>query len=299
MKFLLLTLLLNIGFISNLFSRNRPLRYLVIESEHIMIGYVIKTFENKKIKDSISFNLDDTIAQISILEQIQGNIKTDTIELAFSPNAMSMMPLPRYFDDTHVIIFWDGNHTTSYDLIHENITLNKNEIEVYKQKILEMQKILKYSSKAQQLTETVEWLVKCVENKTTQYEGSCELNTEKNFMFGYISEDLEDFGCLLTFSQKYRLKKVLLETTKLYEIDLDLVDLVYLGNEKEIEFFLIKSLKSVTNDPYDILASVSIIEKLNEIKKIKKIDSLLGKVYILNENNNTIKIINKCIKLLE
>jgi hypothetical protein len=163
----------------------RPLRKLVMDSEYIIVGYVSKTYDRAKDKDDWGAKG----AKIVVLERLQGNIKEDTLEISFNPNMMCPEP-DRYFDSTFVISFInkrDGKYHTCA-LSYGAKTLKQEEIEIYKTRIFEIQRLLKITDKERQFQEIVEWLVKCAEKEATRWEGVFELSPDSDFM-SYYSRD--------------------------------------------------------------------------------------------------------------
>ena len=278
MKKLKLIIFLIFIFSNNLFATNypispRPLRQLVIESENIIVGYVVSTFV-KKTKDS---ERGTKIARVAIIEQIQGEIIQDTLELEFNPNMVCPSPA-MYYEKTFVMSFlkkYKSEYTT-YALNYGAKTLKKNEIEIYKNRIFEIQDILKIANKEHQFTETKEWLVKCAENETTRWEGTFELSPESNFMSFYSKDAKIDFKSLLSIEQKNRLKKALLTSTNSEYVDFGLVDLVYIGNEKEIEGYLLKSLKELKDD--NLWIADGFINRLKHKNNTKEVSLIIEKL---------------------
>lgn len=249
MRKIIILLLAILGLTNNLLAypiSPRPLRKLIMESEYIISGYVVKTYSKDKEKDSWG----NRVAQIAILETLQGKIKRDTIEVEFVPGMICPAPA-RYQDSTYVLAFLDyeDGAFTTHALSYGSKTLSKEEISIYKMRILEMQQILKITNKATKFQETVEWLVKCAENETTRYEGSFELSPESNFMSYYSRDEKpDDYKIVLSQEQKDRLRKSLLYCKDVP--DFGIVDLVYKGNEVEMEMFLINKLKALSKEHY-------------------------------------------------
>jgi hypothetical protein len=245
MKNIIISLLILVELSSNCFAypiTPRPLRALVAESEFIILGYVVKTFENKNENNPWT----SKIAKITVLENLQGKMDKDTIALIFCPNMICPAP-DEYYDSTYVISFLkkDKNgkfytHALSYGAK----TLKKKDIEIYKQRILEIQQILKITDSEEQKRETVEWLVKCAEHEITSWEGTFELNSIIDYK-KYDSCDTcdfkQDFNKRLNSEQKERLKLALLNFKQ--EVDFHLVNLVYEGNEKQVDVFLLNKLR--------------------------------------------------------
>ncbi len=297
MKLNVLFLLLILCKTSELFAaliEPRPLRKLVIESENIIVGYVVKTTEKKILEGEWT----NRIAKIAVLEKLQSDIKKDTIEIEFNPNISCPYP-DRYYDSTFVIAFldWDKirgkffTHALSYGAK----TLNKEELKIYKQRIFEIQQILKIPNKEKQHLETIEWLVICTENPITRWEGIYEL-TRKLDSKNVNSNKLE---FEINTNQKERLKSVLLNLNGY--VDFELVDLVYKGNEEEIDNFILQKLKSLNNS--DCIYIGSYLYSLKHRNKSKEMDDVMeqfNKFMIECDNPTELKkTIEKFIQLIE
>ncbi len=277
----------------------RPLRQLVLESPYIIVGFVVKTYELKDEKDERSYS---RIAKIAVIENLQGQLKYDTIEVVFTPGMICPSP-DRYVDSTFVISFIERDKKSgrfyTHALSYGAKTLEKAEIEIYKSRISEIQQILKIKDQKLQIKETVEWLVKCAENETTRWEGTYELSPESNFMSYYSRSKNEDFKINLTPEQKERLKKALLSSTGF--IDFGLVDLVYRENEEEIDKFLLSELKALDSNYYWI--ADSFMDRLKHKNNSTEMENLLvrfGKIQFEYDKQNEIKtIISEFISLVD
>ncbi|NNT72411.1 hypothetical protein HKT18_09315 [Flavobacterium sp. IMCC34852] len=233
----------------------RPLRMLVSESKHIIVGHVIKVEKitrkiNRKQSDT------DTFAYIVVNERLQGSIKDDTIKIEFEPG-MICPASDMYYENTDVLAFLDeenGKYAT-HALSYGSKTLDKEGIAIYKERIQEIQSILKVDNTIEQLKQTVEWLVKCAENHYTQWEGTFELSPDSHFMSFYSRSKAPDFELLLSNDQKERLKTALIKSADQSYLDLGLVDLVYEGNENEIDALMLKNLKALVDEDYNWFAS--------------------------------------------
>lgn len=271
---------------------------MVIESHFIIVGYVVKTYENKKSKD----DWGSMIAKIVVLENLQGEIKKDTIEIEFNPNMICPAP-DRYFDSTYVISFLDkdtenGKFRTTA-LNYGAKTLKKEEIEIYKQRIAEVQQILKIRDKEKQFSETVEWLVKCAENETTRWEGTYELSPESNLMSYYSQDKKQNFKSVLNVEQKERLKKALLTSNEM--VDFGLVDLVYKNNEVLIDDFLFGKLKALKEDDYWIADEFMnrLKHKNNSVEMMKVLEEYEKLRFEYDKKDQLAKTIEQFIKLIE
>lgn len=224
----------------------RPLRKLIMESEYIVIGYVLEVEERKEKKDSFG---PSSVARIAVREVLQGNIKGQIIEVPFHANFICPAPAV-YVPKTDVLAFLDKRKGQYYThaLSYGAKTMSTDQLEIYKNRIVEMQKILTITDVDRKFVETIEWLVKCAEHVATRWEGVYELSPESDFMSYYSRSEHPPFKYLITPEQKQRLKTALLNTTELGYGDFGLVDLVYVGNEDEIYQYLLSGLKKLPDD---------------------------------------------------
>ncbi len=295
----ILSILIFIGVSNDLFAallEPRPLRKLVIESEYIIVGYVIKITEKESLKNEWTTR----IAKIAVLENLQGEPKKDTIEIQFNPDMSCLYP-DRYYDSTFVIAFldWDKRRRKffTHALSYGAKTLSKKDIEIYKQKIFEIQQILKIPDKEKQRIETIEWLVTCVENPITRWEGIEELSKNQKMDSSSSINRNQIFD--INTSQKERLKNVLLNLNGY--VDFELVDLVYKGNEVEIDGFILQKLKSLDNP--DCTNYISYLYTLKHKNTSKEMDEVMEKFnqLIIDCNNPKAfkQTIEKFIQLIE
>lgn len=286
----------------------RPLRLLVTESKHIVVGYVISTFDKKeeKKKKKNHYYPYVRVARIAVLECLQGKMMRDTIELEFSPNMTCPAP-PNYIDSTHVLCFLnedeDGTLYT-HALSYGSKTMPLNDIAVYKARIKELQLILQQTDEAKKHTETLDWLVSCAEHQVTRWEGIFELWPESDFM-SYYSNDLQEaFNDSLTPAQQKRLYQALLNTGELYYSDFGLIDMVYKGNEMAIDALLLRNLKALREDDYWIAEKY--LERLRyhnltaEMRKImEQFEALRNDINFYDKKAEIKAIIDTFIKLID
>jgi hypothetical protein len=249
MKSLIIILVLCTG-ISHLLSSYpispRPLRKLIIESEYIVSGHVKDIREQARKKNEF---FGGSVAELVVYEILQGKISETSIFITFNPYLVCPAP-PRFKKDTDVLVFLSKRekhffvHALSYGLK----TLSIAELNVFKMRISEMQKILQIEDTDRQFVETTEWLVKCAEHPVTRNDGVYELTPESNFMSYYDRTENLPFKFVISAEQKLRLKIALLSTTDNDYVDFGLVDLVYLGNEEEIFNYLLNGLRNVGED---------------------------------------------------
>ena len=222
----------------------RPLRKLVSESGYIVVGHVVEIVSVKTRKENWGPN---EAARIRVVEVLQGKIQDEIIEVEYISTMICPAP-PRYYADALMLVFLDKGENGKYRthaLSYGAKALPASAIAVYKARIGEIQKINQITDPDSKFMETIEWLVKCAEQKATGWEGIFELSPESDFMSYYSRSDAPPFRYLLSEDQKQRLKRALLETSEPSYSDLGLVDLLYASNEEEVRSFLLNGLKNI------------------------------------------------------
>lgn len=286
----------------------RPLRKLVMESDAIIVGDVIKVYKNepkiesKKRRKKSNYSSSYSIARIVIRETLQGQVNNDTIEITFEPNMICPAP-PMYFENSKVLVFLD-NKNGKYDthaLSYGSKTLDTIGIKVYKDRIQEIQSIIKIEDSAVKQNHTIEWLVKCAENPITRWEGVFELSPESNFMSMYSQEPNQVLKDHLNADQKARLKKALELSYETSYYDFGLSDLIYLDNQEEINSILLEKLKKLDSKSYWFASDFMV--RLKHLKDNAEMESLLKKQseieYSYNNESERKKIIDEFVALIE
>lgn len=250
----------------------RPLRKLVIESEYIVYADVIRT-ETIKTEDPWS----NTKAILAIRNILQGKIKQDTIEVFYTPGMICPAPA-RYEVGTTVLAFLDpykegfSTHALSYG----SKTIDNHCFDIYKTRIIEIQNILKIQNKKSQTEQTINWLVSCVVNSCTRWEGTYELSPHSDFMSNYDRDEE-------TFKQKYKLndqqisalRDAFFKIESLNFSDMGLIDLIATKKDPELLKFLILKLKTA------------------DIEKMWFLDILMTKIAQISERDDLLHIVEK------
>ena len=317
MKHIIIFAAIILSFTSTVFAypiRQRPLRQLVIESQYIIVGYVIKTYDKenniKEENGKTVIRFGPKIAQIAVLENLQGQIKKDTIEIEFSTGMICPEP-DKYLDNTYVISFLDKNKDKKFQthaLSYGAKTLKSEEIKIYKNLITEIQQILKIKDENTQFDKTVEWLLKCAENPVTRWEGVAELSMHSGFWFQHFCDENaflkkgiteDNYRNFLSKTQRNRYKKVLFTSNELPEFNA--VDLVYKDNESEVDDFLLDKLKKIKEEHYWV--ANEFMKRLKHKNDPCEMSDLLKKFNELQFDKNKRKelkeIIEKFISLVE
>ncbi len=280
-------------------SSPQTLRFLVDQSEFIVVGYVQKTVTGHTEKEG-----NFRIVKITVKERLQGKVDEDTLSFKFYNNSINFVPANvQYFDSTYVILFLSNSSGKYYT--REGAfgvkTLALDEIEVYKKRIKEIQVIQEITDKNKMFSETLEWLVKCAENEATRKEGTDELNPKKSLTELYSKDDLQDFKQALSPEQKERLKKALLSSKISHNADFALVDMVYKKNKKEIDKFLLINFKNIPEE-YLFAYAPDYMDHFLKKHGSKKAHALEDEFYKVSYKGDTKKIkdvVSQFINLIE
>ncbi|MFD0863351.1 hypothetical protein ACFQ1M_14145 [Sungkyunkwania multivorans] len=229
----------------------RPLRKLIKESEYIVIAKVseISSVEESDIWASAN-------AHLKISETLQGTIDSEIIQVSFNPGLVCPAPA-NYPKGKTVIAFLDkdkeGGYTT-HALSYGTKVVDETGIAIYRARILEMQEIQKIKNKRMRREATLDWLVSCIVEPVTRWEGTYELSPESDFMSFYDrSKDDGEIFYLLSKDQQKKIKKALYETEVLEYSDIGLIDMVMTQQDEELDRFLVTKFKAMfeKNDDSD------------------------------------------------
>ncbi|ASK30243.1 hypothetical protein CEY12_09005 [Chryseobacterium sp. T16E-39] len=254
----------------------RPLRKLIIESENIVYAKVKDIKENKLAKPSDWNN--SHIAILVIQEVLQGKLNTQTIEVYFSPEFSCPMPA-HYKKGTTVLAFLDKNKDEegykTHALSYGAKILKKEKYSIYKNRIIEMQKILEIKDENEKKIKTTDWLVDCSLDPVTREEGIFDLTSNTNFM--YFAEDTNKkptYEFELNEIQKNKLRAAFFAAKKIDTLDLEMVDLVKKENDKELLDFLILNFKK-QNEKENVgdqfmMMKIADLTNRNDLKQIIK-----------------------------
>jgi len=257
----------------------RPLRKMVMESDYILHGKVLKlgTRVVKKGNDM----WDRNYALIVVKEWLQGKPGYDTIEVAYA--AGLICPAPAHFiEGEEEIIFLDGDkknkkqfgvHALSYGV--KNF-LTDTGIAVYKKRIREMQHILQLDDEDQRQEATLAWLVACACNKYTAWEGIYELSPKSDFMSFYDDDPAMPKELALKQQQRQQLMDALLENDTLTYHQTGLIDMVVGLNDTKLLPFLKKQLLMIPQE--DMWYATGIMQHIVKLTRNDELESLLSSI---------------------
>lgn len=291
----------------------RPLRKLIIESEYIIWGKVVEVGYLKPDKKKEDFWGRD-FALIEITETLQGKIKTDTIRVFFT--AGLTCPAPGvFYEGEQALAFLDKKektndftvHALSYGVKHG---LDTQEYTTYKNRIKEMQDILRTQDSKTCNETVVNWLVRCAQHAATRWEGMYELSPGSDFMSYYDREESISEGIIISTANRKKLFEVLLLVDTLNYSDIALADMALgINDSLLLGFMKSKLLLFDKEENYWTAAEVmkrivlltgdaeleKLVEKLKEIyfgytEKEKKEAKEIFKRFLIKMKNTPLKI---------
>lgn len=264
----------------------RPLRKLVIESDCIIQAYVIElgTEKVKKEKKKKRFDYDavKSYALLLVREVWQGKINIDTLKIYYPAGLICPAP-PRFEEHTEIIAFLDqaddgfSVHALSYGV---KTFFQKDGVTSYKDRILEMQKILQQKDSKEKYNTTIEWLVTCAENPHTRWEGIYELSPTSDFMSYYDQDNDSPKGIYISSEHRQRLFTALLATANPGYEELGLVDLCKGIDDTRLLTFLKNTL--IKKDEENLWVAGYFMQKILQFitnEEMEKISEEFDKYY--------------------
>lgn len=270
----------------------RPLRLLVKESELIIRGKVIEIGYLKGNDEKFTNIWDRDYAVIQVTEVFQGIVRVKTIKVFFC--AGMICPAPGTFSkDEDVLTFLNKRekgegyyvHALSYGVKHQ---LNESGFAAYKSRIKEMQEILTEDGKEQEQL-TLEWLVKCAEDKNTRWEGTYELSPGSDFMSYYDRNERVRKDIYLTSNQRKRLFDAFMQTDSFDYSDLSLADMIKDVDDCRVLGKLKKALTNLDisdDDYYYLYEAVAIMSRIVQYSghtELKDIHTVISKLSFWEE----------------
>jgi hypothetical protein len=254
MKRGLLIMFCVIAFVIQVFCKpacTTSLRLLIKESQYIYVGYVSDIIEVPK-KKKLKIQTKDSIAYITVLEVLQGELENDKIKVFFNSNYICPAPA-KFYKNTRVIVFLDKKGYKYYPAggWQASKTLSQIKIKIYKERIKEMQKILTLHDSIERRSLTVDWLVDCALDSVTRSEGTLELLPRDELLICDDFENKNQYGKSLTPIHIEKLRNALLSSTDSDYSLSGLYKLVRKDSDIEFEKFMISKLKTIKQFDYN------------------------------------------------
>lgn len=227
----------------------RPLRKLVTEAEFIVIAHVSKITREETSETDF---FGGTMAHLEIREVLQGNLDAAVAKVSFNPGIVCPAPA-HYAEGTTVVAFLTraGDVFRTHAMSYGAKTVDADEASILKDRILEMQAILKVKNDWERTSQTLDWLIACAEHPVTRWDGLYELSPESDFM-SYYDRDGRTRKEMYSLSaaQKARLRGFLFASEKLSYHDMGLIDLLARRGDTELIAFLSQQMKAA--DPEEM-----------------------------------------------
>jgi hypothetical protein len=270
----------------------QTLRKLIERSQFIVIATIdnpekVKKYYNETTKDSMEYFIfgGDGLADLYITEILKGKLENQqAIQVGYE--AGMICPAPANYPDKKMVIAFLGKEDTSnvYYTVGlsygSKIMDSEAELNTFKQRITEYIEILKITNKKNRKIATVEWLVKCAEDKNTRWDGAYEFGRKGDFMSYYDRSKDEQFYKKLTKSQMHRLDSTFFATDTIGYNELCLVNLVSTNNYPKLINHLVKSMP---NSEYYI--TTDIMKKIIELIPNNELQQIFNETYNLSYND--------------
>ena len=265
----------------------RPLMSLMKEAKIIVTGYVLNTYREKTGIFYNKYEKEQGVAQVEIREVLTGDLSVnDTIKIVYSIDLICPQPAS-FYDSTDVLLFLgkseSDNSYFSYAMSYGTKILTLKEIELYKKLMVEIRVIWELEDETKRKIETVEWLVKCMENPASRFEGLYEMKQdhldfdeyallleEKKTMIEI--EDPNNYRQMLTDEHRKRLKKALISTEKITHLEFNLIEVVEIKIDNELNEWLYCQLNKFHKEEYFYYIADDLFRMINTYHK----DSVLN-----------------------
>lgn len=270
----------------------QTLKKLIENSQCIVVATVdnpktkvirVKYFNTTKNDTVVEFKkvfTRDGLADLYLNEILKGNPGETHIQVTYSENLICPAP-PNYPHNMTVLAFLnqvDSSPTyLTVGLSYGSKIMNsEEELNSYRTRIYEYLEILNMTDKRNKNEATVEWLVKCCENKFTRWEGSQELSRQGGFMsFNNRSKDPQLYK-KISKSQLQRLDSAFFATDTIGYDDLCLANLISKKSNLRLKKYLLNNLYFA--DYYiadDIMKKIIEIDSNKELRLIyKEVDKI-------------------------
>ncbi len=266
----------------------QSLRKLILNSDLIVIAKVhdkmpepkqpTASFDSvsKTQTSTYSFNWGDGIADLNIIEILNGKIdNNESIKVIYEPNMVCPAPA-RYDDESTVIAFLSK---TSNSNIYETtglsygskIMANDDEIKAYKTAISEFLILNKIRDKNQRNIAIANWLLQCSLNTYTQHEGIMDLDADVFETYRFNNQ--QPFSSFLNSGQLRQLDSLFFATDTLNYYSLDLVPYISTSNHSRLKAHLVKNLAYS-----DQFQSINIMQLISKKWPNKNLEPILKSV---------------------
>lgn len=220
-------------------------------------------------------SMRDGFAVIVIHEELKGEIKETQICIA--DQRSFMCPEPFHFEEgQEVLLFLNkdrkANFYWTFAMSYGGKEVTAEEYSLYKKKLLDLQAILDQSNQEIQEQQYIDWVVNCIKEPLTRWEGIFDLLNEKEG----ANKELVANPYVLTQKQKEALCLDLYQQQELRVMDFKLIPHIRGTQDSVLLQFLLNKMKKLPNtaDTDDLfLDAASVIADLSSRADLKKLSN--------------------------
>lgn len=251
-KIIALVLALLVFPVVNTHASNCPLpttlRELVKQSEQIVVARILSIEEEKE-------NLwANHTTQMEVVEIINGHLDVTNFSIGISGSVTSRLSDSETYGQLAMVFLkpaWKGDGFHAYPYSEGFKLLDEEGMTTYRQRVKEMQAILQLQDEKRRNELTVDWLIKCVKNPVTRWEGVQDLSPYSSFMSSYDPDKQEMVRNIeLTTAQKKELRTMVFSIDQIQHDDTGIIDLVTMEKDPEMLNFLVVHLKKAVKEKY-------------------------------------------------
>ncbi len=247
-------------------AQPEPLRALYDGSDLVVIARVGKSTRMGNEKDAT------VRTELHVLSTLKGDSSEQVIHL---DDLSYYDENPRFNKGDNLLLFLESRQTEEEEGVESGYELkgysrgarklSESDMDVYRRRIEELNAIEKQDgSKTEAL---VEWLVRCVEEQATRWEGGFELEASNSKLCGsgsganrtsVLIDEVGsfNFAALLTPEQKDRITATLFNVDQITEDELPLVEIIATWNDPRFLPFLMAQLRLMQADPPPLAESL-------------------------------------------
>jgi len=214
-----------------------PLRFLIENSDLILVGKVISTKNIPHPKnDRLNYLYDQWEATVHVVNVVEGDQKylDKSIRIKFEKN-IACAGSAEYGDSLFVLSFLKINEDGTFQTLAGSYgvkNLNEHDLELYKQ-LIRAFRLAQENNKIDN-EHLVDWLISCLKQDVTSWEGAYELSPHQEWINGQWQLIQPKFST----RQLSLLRNTILESKQLNYSVVDLLHLIYKKNDPALLKFI-------------------------------------------------------------
>lgn len=279
----------------------RTLSDVYKEADYVVYGKVVGFIDDSPpaSKDGVPPppSMHDGFAVIVIHEELKGEI-TET-QICIADQRSFMCPEPFHFEEgQEVLLFLNkdrkANFYWTFAMSYGGKEVTAEEYSLYKKKLLDLQTILDQSNQEIQEQQYIDWVVNCIKEPLTRWDGVFDLLNEKEE--NTFERNLVANPYSISREQNRELRQLIFNKAVLDYLDVRLLDYLKEENDVEILDFLYKKVKttSVENGSYTFfMLGTGLIAELLHRDDLKLLNLEIGNHALSKEGKKKIKDFQK------